>query len=225
MKEKRPLRWLITAGPTREDIDRVRFISNRSSGRMGYAVARTAAERGDAVTLVSGPVALEPPRLVEVVRVWSAREMHEAVVPRLGSSDVVVMAAAVADYTPKSRLPGKIRKTGSHLRLELERTDDILAELGRRKAGQVFVGFALEAPGEGEAGLSGAMRLRAGRKLADKGLDAVVLNGPAALGAETSAVSVLLAGGRWEDWGEAGKEAHARRIVKLAAGLSERRRT
>jgi phosphopantothenoylcysteine decarboxylase/phosphopantothenate--cysteine ligase len=224
MEEKLPLRWLVTAGPTREDIDRVRFISNRSSGRMGYAVARSAAERGDEVSLVSGPVALEPPPRVETVRVMSAHEMHEAVVRRFGSSDVVVMAAAVADYRPKRRLPGKIRKTRSGLRLELEPTDDILAELGRRKAGRVLVGFALEAPDEGREGLSGPMRLRAERKLVEKGLDAVVLNGPAALGAETSAVSVLRAGGGWEDWGEAGKDAHARRLVELAAALAGRRR-
>ncbi len=139
---------VVSAGPTLEDIDPVRYVGNRSSGRMGYAVAAEAARRGAAVTLVSGPTAIAAPSGVEVVRVRSAAEMREAVVSRAASADIVVMAAAVADYAPV-RAPEKITKDAGEMVLRLARTPDILSELGERRArgelGNVLlVGFAAE---------------------------------------------------------------------------------
>ncbi len=141
-------RMLVAAGPTYEDFDPVRYIGNRSSGRMGYAIAAEAARRGADVTLVTGPAALEVPHVREVVKVRSAAEMHEAVVSRAAGMHVVVMAAAVADYTPADRAPQKVAKAGDTLTLVLKRTPDILADLGQRRrasgAGPVLVGFAAE---------------------------------------------------------------------------------
>jgi len=139
---------VVTAGPTYEDIDAVRYVGNRSSGKMGYAVAAEAARRGGRVVLVSGPSHLAPPPGVEVVAVRSAREMQTAVQQHAADSDIVVMAAAVADYTPdRGPAAGKIEKTDAPLELRLVRTPDILAELGRSRgtAGRpVLVGFAAE---------------------------------------------------------------------------------
>jgi phosphopantothenoylcysteine decarboxylase/phosphopantothenate--cysteine ligase len=141
-------RVLITAGPTFEDLDPVRYIGNRSSGRMGFAIAAEAARRGADVTLVAGPTAVEPPPLGDVVRVRGAVDMHKAVLDRAEGMDVVVMAAAVADYTTGERAPQKVQKSGETLTLVLNRTPDILGDLGRRRLksghGPVLVGFAAE---------------------------------------------------------------------------------
>jgi phosphopantothenoylcysteine decarboxylase / phosphopantothenate---cysteine ligase len=140
-------RVLVTAGPTYEDFDPVRFIGNRSSGKMGFAVAREAVQRGARVALITGPTALDPPPVAELVRVRTAAQMHEAVMARAGDADVVVMAAAVADYAP-DRAPQKVPKVGETLTLVLHPTPDILGDLGlRRRAstrGPVLVGFAAE---------------------------------------------------------------------------------
>src|SRR5436190_589740 len=140
-------RVLVTAGPTYEDFDPVRFVGNRSSGKMGFAVAAEAVHRGAEVTLISGPSALEPPPLREFVRVRTAAQMHAAVMARAGDVQVVVMAAAVADYAP-DRAPHKVQKANDTLTLVMHRTPDILADLGlRRRAsgrGPVLVGFAAE---------------------------------------------------------------------------------
>ena len=243
MAGDRVIRWLVTAGPTCEDIDPVRFVTNRSSGRMGYAVARAAVdlgrERGDEVTLVSGPVVLEPPAGCDLVRVRSAREMLEAVTLRFESVDIVIMAAAVADFRPESRSDAKIKKTGGGLVLKLEPTEDVLAELGRRKRDRkrdrILIGFALEAPGSDAAASSGqrsrpdragtgaftpAMRGLAEKKLAAKNLDAICLNVPGAMGSDRSALSVFRARAGWDDWGERTKDEHARRLVGLASELA-----
>jgi phosphopantothenoylcysteine decarboxylase/phosphopantothenate--cysteine ligase len=139
---------LVTAGPTREDIDPVRYIGNRSSGRMGYAIAAEAARRGADVTLVTGPTGLEAPPVAEVVAVRSAAEMHAAVLSRADRMALVVMAAAVADYAPARQEPEKISKSADRLTLVLSRTPDILGDLGKRRraagAGPVLVGFAAE---------------------------------------------------------------------------------
>jgi phosphopantothenoylcysteine decarboxylase / phosphopantothenate---cysteine ligase len=141
-------RVLVSAGPTYEDLDPVRYIGNRSSGRMGYAIAGEAARRGAAVVLVTGPTSIDPPPVAEVVRVRSAAEMHEAVLSRAGSVQVVVMAAAVADYTPAERAGQKVAKSGDTLTLQLKKTPDILGDLGKRRLAQgdgpVLVGFAAE---------------------------------------------------------------------------------
>lgn len=141
-------RVLVTAGPTLEDIDAVRFVGNRSSGRMGFAIAVEAARRGARVTLVFGPTHLVRPAVEEAISVRSAAEMHGAVMTHAATADVVVMAAAVADYTPAAPEPGKIAKSDAPLSLTLERTRDILADLGQlptRASGRpVLVGFAAE---------------------------------------------------------------------------------
>lgn len=142
-------RVLVTAGPTYEDIDPVRYVGNRSSGRMGFAVAAEARRRGAHVMLVAGPTPMEPPAVDELVRVRSAADMHAAVIRLASTADVVVMAAAVADYTPVQPSPEKIAKTNAPMSLTLERTRDILAELGRlpsrAKSGTpLLVGFAAE---------------------------------------------------------------------------------
>jgi phosphopantothenoylcysteine decarboxylase/phosphopantothenate--cysteine ligase len=141
-------RVLVSAGPTYEDLDPVRYIGNRSSGRMGYAIAAEAARRGADVTLVTGPAALDAPAVREVVKVRSAAEMHQAVISRAAEMDVVVMAAAVADYTPAERAGQKVAKDGETLTLLLKKTPDILGDLGRRRvaegAGPLLVGFAAE---------------------------------------------------------------------------------
>jgi phosphopantothenoylcysteine decarboxylase/phosphopantothenate--cysteine ligase len=161
------VRVLVTAGPTVEDVDAVRFLSNRSSGRMGYAVAREAALRGARVTLISGPVQLPDPPGVEVIRIRSAAEMAAAVLERFPSVDVVVKAAAVADYRPSAPVSGKLKKSAAPWRLELEPTPDILARLGAEKTRQILVGFAAEAEG---------LLDYAREKLRRKNLDLVVAN-------------------------------------------------
>lgn len=135
---------LVTAGPTYEAIDPVRGITNRSSGRMGYAIAEAAAARGARVTLVSGPVSLAPPAGVERVAVRSAADMHAAVMGRVEQASMVVMAAAVADYRPARVVGEKIKKNGDGMTLELVRTEDILAAVGNNKGSRVVVGFAAE---------------------------------------------------------------------------------
>jgi phosphopantothenoylcysteine decarboxylase / phosphopantothenate---cysteine ligase len=141
-------RVLVTAGPTYEDLDPVRYVGNRSSGRMGFAIASEAARRGAQVTLVSGPTSLDPPPVHEIVRVRSAAEMHAAVLDRARQIDVVVMAAAVADYAPAERVSQKVSKDAETLTVVLKRTPDILGDLGRLRSttgnGPVLVGFAAE---------------------------------------------------------------------------------
>ena len=141
-------RVLVTAGPTFEDLDPVRYIGNRSSGRMGFAIAGEATRRGAEVTLIAGPTSVEPPRVGELVRVRSAAEMHAAVVARVDAVDVAVLAAAVADYAPADRAPQKISKGDDTFSITLRKTPDILAELGARRLasgrGPLLVGFAAE---------------------------------------------------------------------------------
>jgi phosphopantothenoylcysteine decarboxylase / phosphopantothenate---cysteine ligase len=162
---------VVTAGPTYEDIDVVRYIGNRSSGRMGYAIAAEAARRGARVVLVSGPTHLDPPPSVEMIRVRSAAQMREAVLRVSDEADVVVMAAAVADYTPDGGAVGaKIEKAEGPLEMRLVRTVDILAELGRRRgegARPILIGFAAE---------SGDPVIRGREKLRRKNVDLVVAN-------------------------------------------------
>jgi len=157
---------LITAGPTREPIDPVRYIGNRSSGRMGYALAEAALRRGARVVLVSGPTALKPPGAAEMISVETAEEMRQAVLSRLGDATIVIKAAAVADYKPRQRSQQKIKRKAA-LSLELEPTSDILQEVASKRGPQIVVGFAAET----ENALENARR-----KLASKSLDAIVVN-------------------------------------------------
>ncbi len=135
---------LVTAGPTREAIDPVRFVGNRSSGKMGYAIARAAEMRGARVTLISGPGTLPPPVNVQLIRVTSAAEMADAVLENFDEADVLIKSAAVADYRPQKVEPHKIKKNEGNRLLELERTVDILAAVSQRKTDQIVVGFAAE---------------------------------------------------------------------------------
>ena len=137
-------RVIVTAGPTREALDPVRYITNHSSGRMGYAIARAAADRGAQVTLVSGPVGLKRPRFVETVGITSAADMFEAVTSRFAQSTIVVKAAAVADYRPATVSDNKIKKKDGDLALPLERTQDILKYLGEHRTCQFICGFSME---------------------------------------------------------------------------------
>jgi phosphopantothenoylcysteine decarboxylase / phosphopantothenate---cysteine ligase len=157
---------LITAGPTREKIDPVRYLTNRSSGRMGYALAESAVRRGARVLLVSGPTSITPPSGAEVTRVESTAEMHQAVMRLLPESQVVIMTAAVADFRPKSAAGQKIKRKGP-LMLDFEPTQDILSEVASRKQGQLVVGFAAETENVLE---------HARKKLGAKSLDAIVVN-------------------------------------------------
>jgi phosphopantothenoylcysteine decarboxylase/phosphopantothenate--cysteine ligase len=201
---------VVTAGPTREAIDPVRFLSNRSSGKMGYAIAVAAAARGAAVTLVSGPVDLPTPYGVEVVRVTTSAQMHAAVLAARRGAAAVYMAAAVADFVPRPA-PSKIKKSGaSPLVLTLEQGPDILAELGRSKGGEILVGFAAE---------TDDLLANASRKLEAKGADFIVANDVAGEGvgldAERNAVTVLGRDGSRRDVPEATKAEVAEAILDL----------
>jgi phosphopantothenoylcysteine decarboxylase/phosphopantothenate--cysteine ligase len=176
---------LITAGPTREPIDPVRYIGNRSSGRMGYALAEAALRRGARVVLVSGPTALQAPGAAEVVAVETAEDMRQAVLSRMSDATIVIKAAAVADYKPKQRSQQKIKRRGP-LSLELELTSDILAEVASKRSSQIVVGFAAETENVLE---------NARRKLASKSLDAIVVNDVSRKGigmdSERNAVTII----------------------------------
>ncbi|HUE87773.1 MAG TPA: bifunctional phosphopantothenoylcysteine decarboxylase/phosphopantothenate--cysteine ligase CoaBC [Vicinamibacterales bacterium] len=217
------LRVLVTAGPTLEDIDPVRFIGNRSSGKMGYALAAEAAARGARVTLVSGPVKLPPPRAEEVVDVRSAAEMHQAVMARAAQADVVIMAAAVADYTMAAPNAEKIAKGDGPLTLTLTRTRDILGDLGqlasRRDAERpILVGFAAE---------THDVVAHARQKLERKSVDLIVANDVSRPGAgfdgDTNAVTLVTSGGA-EEVPLQSKSAIASRILDRIEMLVQRKR-
>jgi len=206
------MRFLITAGPTREHFDPVRYISNRSSGKMGYALAEAARAVGGEVTLVSGPTALTPPAQVEFVAVTSAAEMADAVFTRFANADVVIMAAAVCDFRPKQVADHKLKKTtwGAELTLALEPTTDILAELGRRKQSQVLVGFAVE---------TRDLAAYAQDKLRRKNLDFIVGNHASAFDRDTNVVTLWHADGRREDLPEMAKSAVAVAIIERIVAI------
>jgi len=173
---------LVTAGATREAIDPVRFISNPSSGRMGYALARAAKRRGAEVVLISGPSFLPDPPGITVARVVSAEEMMDAAIKHFPQSTVVIMAAAVSDFRPTKTHSKKVKKVEATLTIELEQTPDILREMGRKKKGQFLVGFALETEN---------LVPNATEKLREKNLDMVVANGPMALDSDFNEITII----------------------------------
>ncbi len=181
-KELSGERLLVTAGPTREPIDPVRFVSNRSSGKMGYELAKEGRRRGAEVVLITGPTHLKPPYGITTVRVSTAEEMYGAVMSYFPQSTILVMAAAVADYRPKTVYTEKVKKKDSSLTLELERTVDILKELGRSKGGKLLVGFALETENLLE---------NAKKKLGEKNLDLIVANSPASMDSDVSTAILI----------------------------------
>ena len=186
-KDMDGLKVLVTAGPTREAVDPVRYITNHSTGKMGYAIARTCVRRGADVTLVSGPSALKPPEFVNVISVKSAKDMFDAVTGIAKEQDIIIKAAAVADYRPKHVSTEKVKKQDGTLTLEMERTDDILAYLGEHKReGQFLCGFAMETENLLE---------NSRKKLAKKHLDMVVANSlrvqGAGFGGDTNVVTII----------------------------------
>ena len=204
-----PLRVLLTAGPTREYLDPVRFISNGSSGKMGYALAEVAVARGWAVDLVSGPVALPAPKAVHLTRVVSAQEMFAASEQLFARCDIFIAVAAVSDYRPRVCATEKTKKDASGLRLELEPTIDILKTLAARKTShQTVVGFAAE---------TNDVEAYARRKLVEKNLDWIVANDVSQVGigmeADDNAVVLLARNGGREMFGPASKRAVAEFIL------------
>ncbi|WP_353855803.1 bifunctional phosphopantothenoylcysteine decarboxylase/phosphopantothenate--cysteine ligase CoaBC [Bacillus sp. Bos-x628] len=205
---------VVTAGPTREVIDPVRFFTNRSSGKMGYAIAEAAQQMGAEVTLISGPVSLTAPDHVKVVQVESAEEMYQAVLNVYGQADLVIKSAAVADYTPVKTYPHKMKKQDGTLDIEFTRTKDILKELGKRKEHQVLVGFAAETQD---------VEYYAKKKIESKHLDMIVANNVTAEGAgfgtDTNVVAMIKADGTKTELPKMSKKDLAFEILKEANEL------
>lgn len=212
------LKVVVSAGPTREYLDPVRFISNPSSGKMGFAVAEDARERGARVTLVTGPVTLPDPPGMQVVRIESALELRDAVLQAARDADLVVMTAAVADYRAAELKGEKQAKVAGDVSIHLTPNPDILAELGREKGARVLVGFAMET----HAGVE-----RAAAKAARKNADFILLNYPTqagtAFGGDDNQVTLVRADGTHEDWPRASKREVARRLLDEALRVRGRR--
>jgi len=212
------VRFLVTAGPTRELIDPVRYISNRSSGKMGYAIAEVALEAGHEVILISGPVHLDPPRGAKLVSVSTSDEMFDAVHRDADSCDVCVLCAAVADYKPAKVSPVKIKKRAGNLSLELVPTRDILDSLGHRQHRQfLLVGFAAE---------TNDVEQNAARKLHAKNCDIMVAN-DARLGMESdeNELMILFRDGEMRKISRAPKKNLARELVKIFSEFATKRLT
>jgi len=203
------MRVLITAGPTREYLDDVRYLSNASSGRMGYALAAAARQQGWDVVLVSGPVELKPPSGCETHHVETTAQMRDACIREFPRCDGMIAAAAVCDYKPKERITGKISKNGGPVTLEMIETDDVLAELGAAKDGRWVMGFALEAQNPRENAL---------QKLRRKNCDWILLNAPTAIGSDDNAVELLAPDGQTLAQWSGSKADVASAIVVWIAG-------
>ena len=215
---------IITAGGTREYIDPVRFISNASSGKMGCALARAALKAGHKVTLITAPTTQRPPDAAKVVKVESAMQMFEAVKKHFDRCDCLIMAAAVADYTPIRPAKTKLKKSDQNLTIKLKPTPDILKWAGKNRKvkskkvkgkrverkGQIIVGFALE---------DKAVRVRAEKKLLEKNLDMIVANSPAAIGADKSSIQIKTPDSSWFKIQNATKAATAKKIIRQAENL------
>lgn len=206
---------LVTAGPTREPVDPVRYLGNRSSGKMGFAIAEAAVRRGAEVILVSGPTALTPPAVAELVPVQTAAEMREAVLSRLSRATIVIKAAAVADYRVKEVAPQKIKRSGPRT-IELEPTPDILAEIARKRTNQLLIGFAAETDNVLE---------NARKKLQAKSIDAIVVNDVSQKGigfdSDRNAVTILTSDGKIEV-PETTKWEVAHRVLDVALSLKRK---
>lgn len=214
-KDLKGVNVLVTAGPTREHIDPIRFLTNRSSGKMGFALARAARDRGARVRLVTGPTHLPPPPFVRLVRVETAEQMREAVLEGFQEADVVVMAAAVADFKPEKTLPLKLKKEDApELSLKLVPTPDILAELGRRKGKKILVGFAAETDRVVENAL---------QKLRSKNLDLIAANNVLEPGAgfesDTNIVTLIDGTGKAEKLPLMSKDEVAHRVLDRVVSM------
>ncbi|MCE5212835.1 MAG: bifunctional phosphopantothenoylcysteine decarboxylase/phosphopantothenate--cysteine ligase CoaBC [Deltaproteobacteria bacterium] len=210
---------LITAGPTEEPLDPVRFITNLSSGKMGYALAAAAHRRGAKVTLISGPASLSVPPVEKVVKVRTAKEMHKAVMESYKKADVIIKAAAVADYRPKISAEEKIKKDGKKLSLELERNPDIIAEIGKNKGNRVLVGFAMETQN---------LLANARQKLTKKNMDLIVANNLREEGAgfrtDTNVITIIDRTGQSESLGKMTKIEAADAILDHIKKITGRKR-
>jgi len=210
---------LVTSGPTREPIDAVRFISNPSTGKMGYALAEAAARRGARVTVVTGPTALPDPSRVEVVRVQTTQEMLAAVEERVEGADVVIGAAAPSDYTPRNPTAEKMSKSAARMSLDLRRTPDILAGISRRKGNRILIGFTAETTD---------LLARARQKLRRKRLDMIVANDVTVEGAgfavDTNVAALVFPDGRVEQLPLMTKRELAHRVLDVVAQLAAARR-
>ena len=224
------MRFLITAGPTREPIDPVRYLSNRSSGKMGYAIAEAAIEAGHEVVLISGPVHLDPPRGAKLISISTSDQMFDAVHRRASDCDVLVMCAAVADYKPAKVSKRKIKKRNKNVSLELMPTRDVLVSLskedrsakGRIRRGEQFlvVGFAAETEN---------VEANARRKLQKKNCDIVVANdvsrAHSGMERDTTEVTILFRDGEMKKISRAPKKIVARELIKIFANVCEKRLT
>lgn len=208
---------LVTAGPTEEPLDPVRYITNLSSGKMGYALADAAQRRGAKVTLISGPTSLPLPSVEKICNVRTAREMHKAVLENYKKADIIIKAAAVADYRPKVQAEEKIKKVGKAISLELERNPDIIADIGKEKGRRVLVGFAMETQN---------LLANAREKLQKKNMDLIVANNLREEGAgfrtDTNIITMIDRKGQTESLGKMTKveaaDAILNRIKKITVG-------
>ena len=207
------MRFLVTAGPTREPIDPVRYISNRSSGKMGYGIAEAALEAGHEVTLISGPVTLAPPRRAKLVSVSTSDEMFDAVHGHANNCDVCILCAAVADYKPAKVSPVKIKKRTGDVSLELVLTRDILDSLGHRQHRQfLLVGFAAE---------TNDLEQNAAKKLHTKNCDIIVANdAPLGIESDENELLILFRDGEIKKISRAPKKILARELVKIFSKLA-----
>jgi phosphopantothenoylcysteine decarboxylase/phosphopantothenate--cysteine ligase len=214
------VRFLITAGPTREPIDPVRYLSNRSSGKMGYAIAEAAIQAGHDVVLISGPVDVDPPRGADLISISTSDEMFDAVHKRVRECDVLVMCAAVADYKPKQVSKNKIKKRDANLSLELVPTRDILASLPKQDRPYLVVGFAAETEN---------IEANAQKKLQEKNYDVVVANDvsrpDSGIESDENEVTILLRAGKMKTISRAPKKIVARELIKIFANVCEKRLT
>lgn len=217
-KDMEGLTVMVTAGPTVEPVDPVRYLTNRSSGKMGYAVAGAAAARGAKTLLISGPTALRPPGGVEFINVETASQMYDAVIDRFASADMVVKTAAVADYRPKEAVGQKIKKHDGPVFLELVRNHDILAELGKRKNKQILVGFAAE---------TNDLEKNSLQKVQGKNLDFLVANdinqAGAGFGSDTNIVKFVYPGGDIKQMPLMDKKELAHRILDEALAVRRKK--
>ena len=211
------MRFLVTAGPTREPIDPVRYLSNRSSGNMGYAIAEAAAEAGHEAILISGPVNLDPPGRAKFVSVSTSDEMQAAVDRHVGNCDVVVMCAAVADYKPTKVPAQKIKKQNAPLSLDLVPTRDILASLGKQDRQYLLVGFAAE---------TNDLEENAQKKLHEKNCDMIVANdvsgSESGMESDENEVTIFFRSGEKEKISRDSKKNIARELVKKISNMREK---
>ncbi len=200
------MKIIVTAGGTREYIDPVRFISNASTGKMGYAIANAAAAAGHNVTLITAPTCLEKPAGVKIVDVVTSSDMFEAVKAAFDDADCLIMAAAVSDYRPQTVSDKKIKKSQSQLTIALEPTADIIKWAGENKSRQIIVGFALE---------DTDLLKNAEAKMRAKNMDMIVANSPAAISRDASQVHIKTRGTAWISLPEADKSTTAKKIIEM----------